>query len=140
MQICDTNYVAEATGGVSDADSPGSQLSRYLELHSAQEPLKHYSFPKCDDRFLRSWRQCNMSCVMGLLSETIANRAALESLRITALVNSSKWHYSWDRAVRIAAISPSTQYLRTQECRENSSSCIRAIRQEGSIGKDPKSL
>ncbi|GIY48943.1 hypothetical protein CEXT_44941 [Caerostris extrusa] len=48
-----------------------------------------------------------MSWVLGLLLETIANRAALESQRITALVNFSRWHGSWDRVVRIAAISTS---------------------------------
>ncbi|GFS28750.1 hypothetical protein TNIN_234121 [Trichonephila inaurata madagascariensis] len=52
-----------------------------------------------------------MSCVMGLLSEPIAHRAALESLRITALVNFSKWHCSWDRAMQIAGISPSKAVL-----------------------------
>ncbi|GFT45097.1 hypothetical protein TNCV_2861181 [Trichonephila clavipes] len=45
-------------------------------------------FPS-EDRFLRSCQKSNTSCVMGLLPETTANRAALESLRITALVNFS---------------------------------------------------
>ncbi|GIZ01336.1 hypothetical protein CEXT_727001 [Caerostris extrusa] len=46
-----------------------------------------------------------MSWVLGLLLETVANRAALESQKITALVNFSRCHCSWDRTVRIAAPS-----------------------------------
>ncbi|GFS48390.1 hypothetical protein TNIN_159181 [Trichonephila inaurata madagascariensis] len=63
-----------------------------------------------------------MSCVMELLSKTIASRVALEPLRITAHVNFSKWYCSWDRTVKIATISPQTQNLGPQERRKKKNS------------------
>ncbi|GIY33795.1 hypothetical protein CDAR_587491 [Caerostris darwini] len=85
-----------------------------------------------------------MTWVLGLLSETIANRAALESQRITALVNFSRWH--WTELCESQQFHHQTQYLVQQGRRKkkisekNSGTGVMAIRQDGSIGKDSEPL